>query len=240
VKLYGLVALISIFISACMVFPDSSKAAGRDGSGYRYDQKAAGALTVNAASHSGLSARAVISRGEDEISVRWKLPQNIKIAGFEVLRKTPGSSPFYQTGIHVKEVSEGVFRFTDKNITGSDRYIYMVEAKPDSGDSYPFFVTEPVAVRAVPVELFQNRPNPFNPSTVISYCVKERTRVILAVFDARGRRIAELLDKERGPGEYSAVWNGFTDSGRMAASGVYFCRLRADGFELTRRMVLLR
>ncbi len=234
------VAVITLYIAVSLIPAGSSKAAWRSGSVNRNGQKSDAAFRAQAVFHSGLSENPIIACGNGELSVSWKLEESDDIAGFEVLRKTPGSGYFYQVNVLVARDSRGWFGFTDKKLDRSRRYIYKVEARRDKGGSYPLFITDPVAGGAPPVELLQNRPNPFNPSTVISYSVRERTRIILEVFDARGKRVAGILDKERGPGEYSAVWNGFTDSGRMAASGVYFCRLRSDGFELTRRMVLLR
>jgi hypothetical protein len=64
--------------------------------------------------------------------------------------------------------------------------------------------------------------------------------VTLAVYDVSGRSVAVLVDREMEPGRYEAVWNGRTATGRIAASGIYFCRLAAGGAIETKKMVLLR
>ena len=91
--------------------------------------------------------------------------------------------------------------------------------------------------------LSQNFPNPFNPSTSISFSVPEsagRVGVFLKVFDLRGALVRTLVEGERGPGSYTMFWDGRNEQGKMLSSGVYFYRLQAGEFSSTRKMVLLK
>jgi flagellar hook assembly protein FlgD len=88
--------------------------------------------------------------------------------------------------------------------------------------------------------LAQNFPNPFNPSTTIAFGLKETGHVSLRVYDAAGRLVVTLIDESRPAGSYSMTWNGLSDSGSKAASGVYFYRLTAGTFVETRKMILLK
>jgi hypothetical protein len=88
--------------------------------------------------------------------------------------------------------------------------------------------------------LKQNFPNPFNPSTTITFGLKEKARVSLNIYDAAGRLVRVLVDESRPAGRYEALWNGLDDSGIRVSSGVYFYRLAAGEFLETRKMVLLR
>ncbi len=85
-----------------------------------------------------------------------------------------------------------------------------------------------------------NFPNPFNPRTMLSYSLASPSRVQLAVFDVRGRRVRLLVDEAQSAGHYSASWDGRDDSGGPAGSGVYFCRVRVDGMEQRIKMALVR
>jgi len=86
-----------------------------------------------------------------------------------------------------------------------------------------------------------NVPNPFNPSTEISYSVPTRTRVELVVYDLAGRMVKRLVNPRfRDPGEYRVEWDGRDDQGRAVSSGVYLYQLRTDEFERTRKMTLLK
>jgi hypothetical protein len=83
-------------------------------------------------------------------------------------------------------------------------------------------------------------PNPFNPATTVSFDLDGRTHVTLAVYDVAGRRVAILEDGVMDAGRYEAAWNGTTDTGGMASSGIYFCRLVAGNTVDIKKMVLLK
>ena len=88
--------------------------------------------------------------------------------------------------------------------------------------------------------LSQNVPNPFNPQTTVLVALEREQRVQVSVFDLAGHRIRNLLREDRGPGEHAIVWDGRDSDGRSAASGDYFCRLKAGRFSETIRAVLLK
>jgi hypothetical protein len=99
--------------------------------------------------------------------------------------------------------------------------------------------TEPI----VPKEfaLYQNVPNPFNPTTAIRYDVPEGGgHVRLAIYDVNGRLVRTLVDRTDTPGEKSVDWDGTDDRGVGVSSGVYFCRLVAPGLTETRKMALIQ
>ncbi len=86
-----------------------------------------------------------------------------------------------------------------------------------------------------------NYPNPFNPSTVITYAVPSPGgSVLLRVYDLSGRLVRTLVSEWVREGEHSAVWDGKSDSGREVGSGIYFYRLTVGGETFERKMVLLK
>ena len=89
-------------------------------------------------------------------------------------------------------------------------------------------------------KLEQNRPNPFNPETVIPYDAGPGGHVVLRIFDPSGRLVRTLVDATLPPGIYRATWNGRTDRNRPVASGRYFYRLAVGKTIQTRGMVLLK
>ena len=93
---------------------------------------------------------------------------------------------------------------------------------------------------AAAVRMDQNHPNPFNPTTRIDFALDRPGTVELAVFDIAGRRVATLRDGELGAGEHSVTWDGRTDRGEAAASGLYLYVLQTPTDRLTRRMMLVR
>jgi hypothetical protein len=83
--------------------------------------------------------------------------------------------------------------------------------------------------------LHPNHPNPFNPSTVIAYDVPKQSRVLLKIYDLLGKEVASLVDQLQVAGRHFVVFEA-----TRLPSGVYFCRLEANGFVATRRMLFLR
>jgi len=88
--------------------------------------------------------------------------------------------------------------------------------------------------------LAQNRPNPFNPSTEISFGLPRPSHVSLRVYSVAGRLVRMLVDGDLPAGYHGARWDGRNDQGGSAASGIYFYELRAGFFSDRRRMALLR
>jgi len=82
--------------------------------------------------------------------------------------------------------------------------------------------------QSVPPSVFflLNYPNPFNPSTTISFALPSAGKVTLDIYDALGREITELVRGVRPAGEYRVVWNGTDDNGKFVGSGIYLARLR--------------
>ena len=90
------------------------------------------------------------------------------------------------------------------------------------------------------LQLDQNHPNPFNPSTTISFVMPVKTRAMLAVYDVAGRHVRTLVDDVRDAGPNRAGWDGRDARGNAVGSGVYLYRLTAEGRSLSRKMVLLK
>jgi PKD repeat protein len=88
--------------------------------------------------------------------------------------------------------------------------------------------------------LSQNRPNPFNPATVIPFALPAGGRVRLEVYDVAGRLVRRLVDDPLPAGFHAARWDGRDDRGLTVASGIYIYSLRAGGETLNRKMTLLR
>ena len=100
-----------------------------------------------------------------------------------------------------------------------------------------------VLPRAAELVLEQNIPNPFNPSTTVSFSIPgsgERLKVTLGVYDLRGALVKTLADRELESGAHTLVWDGRNERGDRLASGVYFLRLKAAGETRVRKMILLK
>ena len=93
-------------------------------------------------------------------------------------------------------------------------------------------------------QLNQNFPNPFNPSTTISFDLPTRSKVTLKIFNLLGQEVSTLIDKDLPANSYKVEWDGRSDTGESVASGIYFYKLIAEAgdneFVETKKMMLLK
>ena len=81
-------------------------------------------------------------------------------------------------------------------------------------------------------QIKQNRPNPFNNNTLITYQILSRkspANVGLEIYNNRGQLVRTLVSEEKTNGNYIVYWNGTDDNGLPMGSGFYFCCLRVGG-----------
>jgi hypothetical protein len=89
-------------------------------------------------------------------------------------------------------------------------------------------------------ELHQNHPNPFNPSTTISYSLAKPELVTLTIYSITGQKVRTLADDVKGAGTHSVLWDGFNEDGKLMSSGVYFYVLKSASMVETKKMLLIR
>ncbi len=139
---------------------------------------------------------------------------------------------------------------------GLEILVWDFDASSDNGANIGRFLVDnlnsgvvPPSPRSLPTEILEdspsslpgsteltgNFPNPFNPSTTISFTLAQSTRVRLDVFNVLGQRVITLVDDLLAPGEHDVVFDGGD-----YASGIYLYRLLTDDHTLTRKMMLLR
>ncbi len=115
-------------------------------------------------------------------------------------------------------------------------------------DWQPFLGAAPDPTAAEPGEsalpehllLHPGFPNPFNSQTTLRFELPRAGRAELTLCDALGRPLRQLVDAPLPAGVYTFTWDGRDQQGRQAASGVYFCRLQAEGLTLVQRLALVR
>jgi hypothetical protein len=89
--------------------------------------------------------------------------------------------------------------------------------------------------------LHRNYPNPFGASTIIRYDLVRDSDISLSIYSAGGALVKILYEGRREAGRYETPWFGDNETGRRAATGIYFCRLRTTaGFTQTRKLLLLQ
>jgi hypothetical protein len=138
-----------------------------------------------------------------------------------------GDAP--EPGNHIVTIT-GVFQ-------DGNQFMAEVEILLDA-DALPKMAAE----ESLPTEysLGVNKPNPFNPSTVIEFSLPQTSSVKLEIFNVMGQKVRTLVNAELSAGYHAVEWHSTNDEGRAVANGIYFYRLEADDFVQTRKMILLK
>ena len=172
--------------------------------------------------------------GADEVTLTWLAPETEEnIEHFNV---------YVNTVLYGTTNSE---TFLIGNLIDEDEYVFGVSVVYDYTESelvtvdYVHTNTNENVVICIN-KLNNNTPNPFNPSTVISYTTKEPGNVKLEVFNVKGQKVKTLMNKEINAGSHTALWNGFDEKGNNVVSGVYFYKLETKDYTETKKMILLK
>jgi hypothetical protein len=196
-----------------------------------------------------LSSFAVLPVGDRSVRVAWTTLSEIKSYGFTVERGAAATGSFsaipssftYGAGTSLTTHS---YSWVDNGVAPGSYEYRLGQADLDGTVHYSESraVTVPLngadggqAAVASAVGLLQTFPNPFNPATSISYRLSTNSLVTITVYDAAGREVARLLNRQQGPGSFTVTWDAHS-----AASGMYICRLQAEGRTWEKKIVCLR
>jgi len=92
----------------------------------------------------------------------------------------------------------------------------------------------------VKTELTGNYPNPFNPTTTISFSTKEAGYVSINIYNMKGQLVKTLVNKQLDAAYYDIVWNGKDNSDKSVSSGIYFYKMKSNNYTATKKMILMK
>jgi flagellar hook assembly protein FlgD len=72
------------------------------------------------------------------------------------------------------------------------------------------------------------------------FMVHSPVHTSLKIYNILGQLVRTLVDEEKAPGNYKAIWDGKDNSGKEVGSGIYFYQLRTEEYTATKKVVLLR
>ncbi|MBN2828762.1 MAG: T9SS type A sorting domain-containing protein, partial [Candidatus Cloacimonetes bacterium] len=134
------------------------------------------------------------------------------------------------------------------DVSQDGEYFYYVEAVYPEGIGHPsieFTFDTAVALdeenHNQPVTvLFGNYPNPFNPTTTISYSLANEEKVKLEIFNVKGQLVKTLVNEIQHIGRHSIEWNGKDNADKDCASGLYMYRFQTKGLNTVKKAMLLK
>ncbi len=97
--------------------------------------------------------------------------------------------------------------------------------------------------RSIPEKffLYNNYPNPFNPSTTLKFDLPQNVQTVkLVIYDILGRQVAVLYSGRLNAGRYTYTWDGKNQFGQNMPSGIYFARFKTDSYSRTIKMMLVK
>jgi hypothetical protein len=171
------------------------------------------------------------------VVLNWSTAYEKNNAGFNVERKL-GTGNWIDRGF-VKGNGTTEFRhdysFNDR-FMNSGIYQYRLKQLDYNGNIIYHDLGDVIRIGTpADYELYQNFPNPFNPSTIISFALANDGVVTLKIFDNSGREISKILSEFRNAGYYNVDF----DASNLS-SGVYYYRIESNGFVKTLKMVLMK
>ena len=171
------------------------------------------------------------------ITLWWKTATETNNYGFEIERRTVNNCQWRKIGFMQGNGTSSAshnYSFTDQKLPAGT-YVYRLK-QIDNGGLFKYSQETEVEISTpTALALSQNYPEPFNPSTQIDYSIPQSFHVTLKIYDVLGKDVATLVEGTKEAGTYTATWNAQNHS-----SGVYFYRLTAGSYTMTRKLILLR
>ncbi len=183
---------------------------------------------------------------EGRVRLEWQTQTESNNYGFEVQRKSNLDSLWQTLGLvrgHGTTTTPQRYSYIDIPGTVGTYYYRLKQIDFDGQFDYSDEIRVDIAAPKA-FALQQNYPNPFNPETVIRYQIPMLDRptvaVDLKIFNMMGHEVKTVVQEEQEPGFYVVRWDGKDNRGLIVAPGTYFCRLKADKFSRTIKMVMMK
>ncbi len=193
------------------------------------------------------------------VLLTWVTATEVNNYGFDVQRNTSlsslsrgkleGRDVWKTIGFvegHGNSYSPKAYSYVDSSNLSGEIYYRLKQIDTDGTFEYSDIATINLSFTSIESSnkiknsLFQNHPNPFNPSTIISYYLDKAVNVSLKVYDILGNEIASLVDGEKqNAGIHSVEFNKFSSSKNLS-SGIYFYQIIAGQYVKTKKMLLLK
>ncbi len=178
----------------------------------------------------------------NQVLLHWQTKTEINSYSFEIERVDDIKNEWIKIGevkANGNSNSDKNYSFNDESFPGGKSYYRLKMIDNDGSCKY----SKEIEVNSeIPYDfiLEQNYPNPFNPETKIEFSVPKDTKVKIKIYDALGRKIKILLNKNVKAGIHKISWNGKDNFGSDTASGIYIYSLESENIILSKKMILLR
>lgn len=188
----------------------------------------------------------------NSICLTWVTESESSVLGYHLYRSATNDissalriTPNYISAENTS--STHTYAFTDDEILPNQTYYYWLQ---DLESNNTTILYGPISVLTTPqsgeipeitkTELREAYPNPFNPTTTISYDLRSDGPVSLKIFNAKGQLVRTCFEGRRVAGSYNFVWNGTSNNNTQVKSGIYFIQLKTREAIHNRKVLLLK
>jgi len=186
-----------------------------------------------------LSAFAAVQIGYS-VLLKWRTETEVNNFGFDVERASYFNGAIQQWDKIVFVEGNGNsnspknYSFTDNPKIGSKYYYRLKQIDSDGQTEYSEMISIEIKMPNQ-YALYQNYPNPFNPTTSITYNLPTDGIVTLKAYDMLGSEVLTLINDYQKAGVYTIPFNG-----KDLSSGIYICKIAADNFIFSIKMILMK
>jgi len=185
------------------------------------------------------------------VYINWRILNPKNISYFEVLRLDPKKKEYKK--VNEYRITKDDFFEKSANNDNGLIFMYDYEDEPERDGVYYYklnglnqygqilFEADEIKIGITGIKNFkveQNTPNPFNPTTNISYELFDASYVKLKVFDLIGKEIVTLVDASQTKGTYTVTFDASKYSN--LTSGIYFYKLETDKYSEVKKMILTK
>ena len=183
------------------------------------------------------------------IEIKWNDNPNPNVTQYQIWRKVKHNGVVGPERL-IGTVGRGVGRYVDYDYVLTSSYtddllmydvraFYSIEGTYSDPNYVSVYGAESLFKKGgenKPIEYsMEVYPNPFNPSTTISYQLPERSIVTIKIYDMLGREVKELIEEIKEAGYYKLEFNG-----NELSSGIYICTIRANKFSKSIKLMLIK
>jgi hypothetical protein len=173
--------------------------------------------------------------GDAQVLLRWQTASETGSDRFEIER----DGTLVHRAPAAGDAAGHSYSWTDRDVTNGQSYHYALWSVEINGERSLLRETDATPMQGIATvteyALHGNYPNPFNPVTEIAFDLPEAGTVSLKVFDVMGREVAVLVNEEKAAGRHTISFDA-----RDLPSGMYICRMRANEFTASHKMMLIR
>ena len=182
----------------------------------------------------------------------WVAPQDASYPQdhYSVMVSTTNNQPASFTSIYSETITGSDWEERTVNLPYAGQDIYIAFRHHDCTDWYIMKIddieiastesADELTPIVKPTALHGNYPNPFNPTTTISYDLANDGNVAIDIYNIKGQKVKTLVNDRQNAGAHTVVWNGHDDNGKHVGSGIYFFNMKAGKYTSTRKMILMK